>query len=231
MGTTNQKISIIIPAYNHRQALQRCLVSIGAQTYKDFEVIVVDDGSTDGTTVWLKGQSNIQAITQENRGAPAARNRGLKEARGEYLLFCDADVTMQPQMLERMMRTLAEHAEASYVYSSFKFGWKTFRLFPFDGEKLKRMPYIHSTSLIRRSDFPTVGWDESLKRFQDWDLWLTMLEEGHRGVWISDILFTVQTRTTGYSSWLPSFLYKLPWLPSVVRYEQAKRIIITKHHL
>ena len=239
-------ISIIIPTYNHRTALEKCLASIAAQTFKDFEVIVVDDGSTDGTynslllPLSLRGSDlpagqagrGLQVLRHEkNRGAPAARNTGLQKAKGEYLLFCDADVVMRSDMLQKMYDALQMHPEASYAYSSFKFGWKTFRLLPFDGEKLKRMPYIHSTSLIRRAHFPKVGWDESLKRLQDWDLFLTMLEEGHTGAWIPDILFTISARRGGYSNWLPSFFYKIPWLASVKKYRVAEAIVKKKHHL
>ncbi len=240
MGGTSEEIimiSIIIPTHNHRQALEKCLASIAAQTFRDYEVIVVDDGSTDGMSDWLrdfqKGLTtyNLQLTTTPNRGAPVARNVGLQKAKGEYVLFCDADVIMRPDMLQKMYDALQKNPDASYAYSSFKFGWKTFRLWPFDGEKLKRMPYIHSTSLIRRAYFPKAGWDESLKRLQDWDLFLTMLEEGHTGVWISDILFTVAVRRGGISNWLPSFLYNIPWLPSVQKYKAAEAIVRTKHHL
>ncbi len=228
-------ISIIIPTYNHRQALEKCLASIVAQTFRDFEVIIVDDGSVDGTADAVRNFqfpiSNFQFFRQENRGAPAARNTGLQKATGEYVLFCDADVVMRPDMLQKMYDALQKNPEASYAYSSFKFGWKKFTLWPFDGEKLEQMPYIHSTSLIRRAHFPKAGWDESLKRLQDWDLFLTMLEEGHTGVWIPDILFTIAVRRGGYSHWLPSFLYKFPFLPSVKKYKTAEAIVRKKHHL
>lgn len=231
-------ISIIIPTYNHREALQKCFASIAAQTFKDYEVIVVDDGSIDGTADAIRnfcppgGGSNFEFIRLEpNRGAPAARNIGLEKATGEYILFCDADVVMHPDMLQKMYNELQAHPEASYAYSSFKFGWKKFTLWPFDGEKLKRMPYVHSTSLIRRAHFPKAGWDESLKRLQDWDLFLTMLREGHTGIWIPDILFTIAVSRVGYSSWLPSFLYNIPWLPSVKKYKAAETIVKKKHRI
>ena len=80
------------------------------------------------------------------------------------------------------------------------------------------------------------GWDESLKKFQDWDLWLTMLEQNHKGKWISEVLFTAQTGGT-MSNWLPSFIYKIPWdkigwkPKTVKKYEEAKEIIRKKHGL
>ena len=90
---------------------------------------------------------------------------------------------------------------------------------------------MHSASFIRREHFSSVGWDESIKKLQDWDLWLTMLEQGHTGIWIGQILFKAQTGGT-MSSWLPSFAYKLfPFLPSVKKYKKAVKIIKKKHGL
>lgn len=250
-------ISIIIPVYNQATKLAKCLDSIFKQTFTDYEIIVVNDGSSDKVAAVIKdyqeklatvdvresmlGSSRadiptyagvtgeLKLINQNNRGANAARNRGAQEATGDYLLFCDADIVLEPQMLETMMRALNDHPKVSYVYSSFKYGWKTFRLQPFDPEKLKQAPFIHTTSLLRAKDWP--GFDESLKRLQDWDLWLTMLEAGHRGWWLDKILFTVASGGT-MSAWLPSFAYKfLPWLKQVKKYNQAVAIIKAKHHL
>jgi glycosyltransferase involved in cell wall biosynthesis len=230
-------ISIIIPIYNHADKLSRCLDSILKQSYKDYEVIIVNDGSTDNVEeVFERYKQNFnlstlifQLITQENNGANSARNRGHKEASGEYLLFCDADIEMEPEMLEIMLKTLESNPKASFTYSSFKYGFKTFKLGPYDAKKLKQMPYIHSTSLIRKEHF--LGWDEKIKRLQDWDLWLTMLEQGHTGFWVDKILFKVSTGGT-MSSWLPSFVYKLfPFLSSVKKYNNAVQIIKEKHKL
>lgn len=231
---TNSLISIIIPAYNSAQTLPKCLEHIFNQTYKNIEIIAVNDGSTDNTQKILeKYQDKIKIITQENRGAPAARNRGFEISTGEYVIFVDADVNLKPDCLQKMRQTLQEHPEAAYAYSSFRWGWKKFKLWPFNPEKLKQMPYIHTTSLIRRQAFPTPGFDESLKRFQDWDLWLTMLEKECKGIWIPEILFTASTRGNTMSQWLPAFIYNhFPWLDKkrIKKYNQAKEIILKKHN-
>jgi hypothetical protein len=128
-----------------------------------------------------------------------------------------------------MLKTLRNNPRVSYVYSSFKYGSKTFKLWPFNANKLKKIPYIHTTSLIRQKHFP--GFDEKIKRLQDWDLWLTMLKQGYIGIWIDKILFKVHTGGT-MSGWLPSFIYKvMPFLPSVKKYKQAVEIIKKKHNL
>ena len=250
-------ISIIIPAYNAEKTIGRCLESIFAQTCRDFEVVVVNDGSTDKTAEIVESVtkrrapslSDVRIITQKNQGAQAARNRGYTEiVRGltphNYVLFCDADIVLRQDCLEKMVCALEKHPEASYAYSSFKFGWKTFKLWPFSAERLRQMPYIHTTSLIRYSalakDSPLAqrtvlgvsgAFDESIKRLQDWDLWLTMLEQGHTGVLIPKVLFKVISTKGTMSKWLPSFVYKLPFMKSVKKYNEAVSIIKQKHAL
>lgn len=235
-----EQISIIVPTYNHGNALLRTLQSIQAQTYANWELIIVDDGSTDNTKSlvrdWQSTVSQEQKITyhyQENSGAPTARNRGAAEASGQYLLFCDADIIMAPTMLEELLGALRNHPEASYAYSDFRFGWKRFRGRPFDTSALRFMNYIHTTTLIRREVFS--GFDESLPRFQDWDLWLTMTEAGHQGLWVPKLLFRAQITREGISKWKPrgwyAFFRRFPSLApkDFWRYEEAKRRIYEKH--
>lgn len=223
------KISIIIPVYNQAHTIDRCLQSIMAQIFTDFEVIVVNDGSTDGVLDVLRPwEGKITVFNQENRGAPAARNFGFSQSQGQYVLFCDADIVLMPEAILKMYQALQTNFVVGYAYSSFKFGWKKFRLWPFDRERLRKMPYIHTTSLIRRECFP--GFDENIKKFQDWDLWLTMLEKGYGGIWIDEILFHIVANGT-MSKWLPKIFYKLPGfrISEVQKYRRAKRKIFKKH--
>lgn len=252
-------ISVIIPVYNHEQALRRALVSIERQAYRPIEVIVVDDGSEPklvsppirgsqrGSLVNQTQDSSIdpsqpplvgeevKVFHQEHAGAPAARNRGFRESKGEYVIFWDADVIANHDMLSIMKKALDYNPSASFAYSNFRFGFKKMPAQAFEPARLKEKNFIHSTSLIRRS--AVIPWDESLKRFQDWDLWLTMAEQGKRGIWIDEYLFHVEPRKQGISAWLPSFAYKNPWrlLPGirgrVNRYEEAREVIKKKHHL
>jgi glycosyltransferase involved in cell wall biosynthesis len=236
-------ISVIIPVYNHAHTLKRTLESLFNQTYRPLEVIVVNDGSTDNFDEAVKecllltdgdcigAGSVLSVISQPNSGAPVARNRGFTSSKGEYVIFWDADTLSYPQMLQKMFAYLQKHPEASYAYSQFKFGWKRIKSQHFDADKLKQVNYIDVTSLIRRADFPK--FDESLKRFQDWDLWLTMLEQGKTGVFIPEVLYEkVVGSREGISTWLPSFMYQLPWKTKQVKeYEGAKEIIVKKHRL
>lgn len=231
-------ISVIIPTYQHAATLPLCLESISKQSYQDLEIIVVDDGSTDGTeaAVWPY-LDRIKYIKQANRGAPAARNNGFDHSEGDLVIFCDADVVMKSNMLEEMHKALEEHPSAAYAYSAFRFGWKGFSSYPFDPERLRRMNYIHTTALIRRQDFPR--FDESLKRFQDWDLWLSILKKGRGGVFIPQELFRVidEHGRQGISQWRPSLWHRIPWGKlgwkpvSIRKFDEARAIIFKKHSL
>lgn len=238
----NGVISVVIPVYNHAHTLVKCVKSVLLQqkflSSNPIEIIIVNDGSTDNfdktVAKILKNdlaKSKItKVITQKNAGAPTARNRGFKEAQGEYIIFVDADTICYPRMFERMYRALQIHPEVSYAYSQFRFGWKKFGSHEFDPMALEKNNYIDTTSMIRAKDFP--GFDESLKRFQDWDLWLTMWRQGKTGIFVPQVLYKkIVGWRRGISGWLPGFVYNLPWKTKKVRdYESAKAIVIKKHH-
>lgn len=239
-------ISVIIPSYQHASTLPKCLESIFAQSVKDVEVIVVNDGSTDNTNEVLKPyMDRIKYVDQKNAGANAARNNGFDHAKGGYVIFCDADVIMRSDMLQKMLAALQTHPQAAFAYSAFRFGWKTFSSFPFSVERLRKMNYITTTSLIRREDFPR--FDEALRRFQDWDLWLTIVKRGREGVFVNEELFRVENPLHRHnivslfgqapSQWRPSIMHRVPWdkigwMPeSIKKYRAARSIIVEKHRL
>lgn len=181
------KISVVIPAYNSAKTITRTLKDLQNQTLKPAEIVVVNDGSKDKTSE-IAQQFNVVLINQENRGAPAARNAGFNKTTGQFILFCDSDIKLKPQMLERLARALLLHPGAGYAYCDFKFGWHTFDLFDFDAERLKKENYISTMSLLRREN--CIGFDESLKRYQDWDLWKRLLEKGVEGIWVPGRMFS-----------------------------------------
>lgn len=230
------KISIIIPVYNNAKEIGECLDSLKKQTFKDYEIIIVDDGSTDGLNLALQDRrTRVKAVISQPHAGPAvARNYGFKQASGQYLLFCDSDIVMKPGMLELMVKALDNNPDIAFVYSSFKYGFKKFKLNDFDLAKLKKINYIHTTSMLRRECF--FGFDENLKRFQDWDLWLTLAEKGFKGKRIPKTLFKVK-RGGAISSWLPKLTYKIPWrqmgidFERVRKYDEAKEIILKKHNI
>ncbi len=231
-------ISVIIPVYNHAEHLAEVLDALNRQTYTNFEVVVVDDGSDrhlDASQFSSNFHFPLTFVRQENAGAPAARNFGFAVSQGDYLLFFDADVIASPEMLAKLFDALQKDPSASYAYSDHYFGVKRFASREFDAEALKKNNYITTMSLMHRMDF--VEWDESLKRFQDWDMWLTLLEMGKHGVYVSGFLWRAYPHKGGMSNSLPSYAYKfpfryLPWFFGKVRaYERAKRIVQKKHGL
>ena len=118
-------ISIIIPLYNKEASIATALRGVLAQTYQDFEVVVVDDGSTDGGAAVVETfeDPRIRLIRQENAGVSAARNRGIAEARGEHVAFLDADDEWMPEFLVEIAALIAEYPECraratNYIFNS-----------------------------------------------------------------------------------------------------------------
>lgn len=118
-----KKISVILPVYNEEAYLAYCLDSICSQTLKEIEIICIDDGSTDSSLeilhTYQQKDGRIRVLTQENRYAGAARNRGMKEACGEYLVFLDGDDYFEPEMLETMYQR-AKETEADAVICGYR---------------------------------------------------------------------------------------------------------------
>ncbi len=234
----NELVSIIIPVYNHAETIVSSLASIIEQTYRPIEVIIVDDGSTDDLDFVIKPylekinseDISFKLIKQINAGAPAARNNGYEHSSGQYIIFFDADTVAKPEMIEKLHDKLAV-TNFSFAYSAFKYGFKTFLSREFDASELKKNNYIDVSALIRREDFP--GFDRSLKRFQDWDLWLSMLEKNKTGIYLPEVLYRKITGgRSGMSRWLPRFFYHLPFKTKSVRsYENSKKIVQKKHGL
>lgn len=121
-------ISVIVPVYNTEKYLKRCLDSLLGQTYDDFEIIAVDDGSLDGSLTVLEEYAEkdqrIKVISQENAGASAARNAGLDAARGDCITFADSDDWAEPELLETLLNLMVENeADISCCqYSGYKQG-------------------------------------------------------------------------------------------------------------
>ena len=122
MDSKDLKVSVIVPVYNGEKYIEECMDSIVGQTLREIEIICVDDGSTDGSPEILerfrRQDKRVRLISQENAGAGAARNRGFKEAGGEYLSFLDADDFFEPDMLETAYRKAKEQKAQILVFGS-----------------------------------------------------------------------------------------------------------------
>ena len=118
-ANNNPLVSIVIPTYNYANYLLTAITSCLQQTYKNLEIIVVDDGSTDNTRAILEEFSDrILYIYQNNQGVSSARNKGLELAKGSFITFLDADDALTTDSIERRVRILTEHEEVDFVISS-----------------------------------------------------------------------------------------------------------------
>lgn len=183
-------VSVIIPAYNQAHYLGGAIRSVLAQSYGDFEILVVDDGSTDHTAEVVRGIDDVRLFYhyQENRGLSAARNRGLREARGTYLTYLDSDDLFLPRKLELLVGALERMPEAGMAAGQAvpidEEGRQIGRIFetalPADGAELLLGNPLHVGSvLLRRSWQEQVGpFDERLRSYEDWDMWLRLARAG-----------------------------------------------------
>jgi hypothetical protein len=234
------RVTVIIPLYNHARTLPGVVESVLCQEGVDINLIIVNDGSTDEggevADALAEQHAAVHVLHQVNAGAPAARNAGLARATGDFVICLDADVELRDGILARWVHMLAMHPRAGYVYGDFRFGKKRFHTGPFSFTRLRQRPFIHTSALVRRE--AGLRFDPSLKRFQDWDAWLTLAERGVEGVWDGGgTAMDVAVDRPGYSSWLPKAAYTIPfcWLPwwrgRVNAYRRAEGIIRAKHHL
>jgi len=181
---TMPKVSVIIPAYNRAQLLPRALATVFAQTYKDYEVIVVDDGSTDDSPQVVKQfAGRVKYIRKENGGSASARNRGIEEAQGEYIAFLDSDDTWVPEKLAEQVKVLDAHKNVGIVYARMpiinekgeQVGIKPAGI---SGRTFKELleywgDLPTSTVMTRKECFVKAGmFDTALTTMQDIDMWL-----------------------------------------------------------
>lgn len=160
---TTPLITCIVPVYNGELYLREAIESIRSQTYRDVEIIVVDDGSTDGTAAIAAAYgATVRPISQANAGPPSARNRGLAAARGELVAFLDADDVWHPEKLEQQMARLRARPELDACVTHIQNFWipelhaeaERFR----DHRLARALPgYTTQTLLARRALFDAVG--------------------------------------------------------------------------
>lgn len=178
-------VSVIVPCYNYAAYVTEAIESVLAQTYKDIELIVVNDGSTDNSDAIIRKllkKHNFIYHTQENKGIVATRNKGIELARGEYVIQLDADDWLESTYVAETVRC-AQKNKADIVYTQAAiFGKVTFNTeYPaFNLEYLKHNNYIHASALLHRKVFNNRKYDEYLrdKWYEDWDLFLDACLDG-----------------------------------------------------
>lgn len=190
------KVSVIIPTYNALAYLPQTIDSVRQQTFSDWEILLVDDGSTDGTAAWAEalGEPRLRYLSQPNQGCATARNRGLDHAQGEYVAFLDSDDLWHPTKLARQVAYLDSHPERGWVHTwvlnTDAEGRLTQHLLASDLEGFvwpqiaeENLVFCGSSPLLRRSCFETVGqFDPALKSAEDWDMWVRIATRYSLGV-------------------------------------------------
>ncbi len=185
-------VSVIVPAYNCSQYLQKTIESILTQTFQNFEILIIDDGSTDNTreiisSIARRNPERIKTFYQENKGVSSARNTGIKEAKGEYIAFLDADDLWIPEKLEKQLFLFKKNQEADFIYTDCYF----------TDEKEKEIPdyprtllfkkgnifldlflnffIITSGVIVKKKDLDKIGFfNESFRNSEDYDYFLKL---------------------------------------------------------
>jgi GT2 family glycosyltransferase len=200
-------VSVIIPCYNLGRYLDEAVDSILSQTFQDFEIFIVDDGSTDEETRELLAfysRPGIRVLRTENRGLSAARNTGTANTTGKYICMLDADDRLDSSYMQKSVAVLDADPSIAFVSHWCRaFGDETYDWTPdrCDFPKLLDVNTVNGAALVRRSALEAVGgFDESMKAgCEDWDLWITMVEHGFMGHILPEILYYYRRRAGSMS--------------------------------
>ena len=209
VAAARPKVSVIIPCFNQGQFVEEAVDSVFAQTDQDFEIVIVNDGSTDGATNLLLAEFSrpkTRVLSTENRGLAAARNLAIANSRGRYICALDADDRLHPAFIEKTTALL--DADPSLAFASTwleTFGdeqwiWRQDRC---DFPALLAECVVLTAAPVRREAIEAVGgYDEGMvdSGDEDWDLWLSLVEKGFRGAIIPEVLFYYRRRAGSMST-------------------------------
>jgi glycosyltransferase involved in cell wall biosynthesis len=215
--------SVIVPAYNEADLVGSALTSVLRQSRPDWEAIVVDDGSTDGTAgaaeSFAERDPRIELVSTANQGLSAARNTGVERSRGRYVAFLDSDDLLMPLYLERMGSALDAAPDAGFAYTdawaldsdtgrirraTAMSPWNPPERPPADPTEMMllmlRDNFVFVSTTVPRAVLDRVGpFDTSLRSAEDFDLWLRILARGHRAVRPPGVLGIKRERPTAMS--------------------------------
>jgi len=181
----NPKVSVVIPAYNAMTFLPETLASVLNQTFSDFEVLIINDGSQDNVEQWANEVTDerVKLISQANQGLAGARNTGILKSRGKYIAFLDADDVWDAAKLEKQVNRFEQNPKLGVVDTHVFFvDEQGNKLFPAgasypEGSLLERQIVTNlvlcgSSAMVRRECFETVGlFNTSLRACEDWEMW------------------------------------------------------------
>lgn len=191
------KVSIIVPCYNQGIYLSEALDSVLAQTYQNWECIIINDGSTDNTETianeYCQTDTRFHYIYQENQQLYAARNNAIHNSTGEYILPLDADDKIAPSLLEKSVEIMESDSRISIVASDAEMFGDQHGIYDVPAYSIDRMLLdncIQNTSMFRRSDYDkTKGYRQCMNEgIEDWDFWLSIIELGGTVYKIDEVL-------------------------------------------
>jgi glycosyltransferase involved in cell wall biosynthesis len=191
-------VSIVIPVYNTGLTLDETIRSVQKQTYKNIEVIIVNDGSTDEFTIKSlnKYKDSFAIINQENKGLPAARNAGIKASNGEYVVCLDSDDCIDKNYIKKLVNKLISDGDDSVAIVSpyiqaFGVSSEQWYVPEFDKEKIKYSNVVAVASMFKKAAWKSVGgYDESFRKgFEDWEFWLSLVENGYKWRVVKEPIF------------------------------------------
>lgn len=184
MNPERPLVSVVVPVYNGERFLADAIATIGQQGYEPLEIVVVDDGSTDGTSTLLSRLAPpVSVIRQSNAGPASARNRGLERARGELLAFLDVDDLWPPGKLERQVGCLVDEPELDVVLGRIRYVALDGAVLPsvsYEDPEAKTVSSVHlGSGVFRRRAFEFIGgFDETIRFGEDHDWFLRAREAG-----------------------------------------------------
>lgn len=219
------EVSVVIPCYDQGRFLDDALVSVFEQSFDSFEIIVVDDGSTDPETKEvLDGLDypRVRLIRQTNRGLPSARNAGMAAARGRYLVPLDADDELKPRFLEKLHRALEDEPRAAYAHCWAELFGTVDALFatrPFNPYWLTMVDSVIGGVLMRKEAWDEVGgYDETLVgEPEDWEMWIRLMQAGWGQVQVFEPLFRYRKHGVTLG------------VEGEVRFERGRRALVDRH--
>lgn len=187
-------VSVVVPCYNQGKYLEETVDSVLQSTFKDLEIIVINDGSTDPETVKIIqsfSRPQTTVIHQNNLGISAARNNAIRLAKGKYILALDSDDKIHPEYIAKAIQVFAEKPEVSIVYSRAEyFGDKKgeYKLPDYELKSFLNCNCILVGSIYRKSDWEKVGGYKPVG-MEDWEFYISMIEQGAVPYKIPEILF------------------------------------------
>lgn len=191
-------VSVVIPYYNRADTIDETLESLAAQTFRNFETIIVNDHSSDDESIKkLKSLQGVQVIHHEtNQGVAAARNNGIAKAKGKYVICLDSDDMLDPTFIEKATVTLELNPDIALVTTyqdMFGVVNELFEKHPYDPMRLIFDNMVITAAQFRREAWEKSGGYKPSIGYEDWDFWLTLSENGFWGKLIPEALFKYRT--------------------------------------